>query len=151
METCYMNTDREKKITTIFLTEPEDDNEWDIGAKFPDVLDTIPKDHTIHIVYDGESKRVFTSSCDYSLEEKPLKITFITNGINDDREILLDLWEKVNRMLDTQLGRSYELRRGITPTGDEDIVLAVHADDDSYYVRDESNTELGLNLSIPRR
>ena len=54
-------------------------------------------------------------------------------------------------MLDAQLGRSYELRRGITPTGDEDIVLAVHADDDSYYVRDESNTKLGLNLSIPRR
>ena len=151
METCYMNTDREKKVTTIFLTDPKDDSEWDTTAIFPGVLDLLPKDHTIHIVYDGESKRVFTSSCDYSLEERPLKITFITNGINDDREILLDLWEKVNRMLDTQLGRSYELRRGITPTGDEDIVLAVHADDDSYYVRDESNTELGLNLSIPRR
>ena len=151
METCYINTDREKKTTTIFLTDPKDDNDWDTTTLFPGVLDLLPKDHTIHIVYDGESKRVFTSSCDYSLEERPLKITFITNGINDDREILLDLWEKVNRMLDTQLGRSYELRRGITPTGDEDIVLAVHADDDLYYVRDESNTELGLNLSIPRR
>ena len=151
METCYINTDREKKTTTIFLTDPKDDNDWDTTTLFPGVLDLLPKDHIIHIVYDGESKRVFTSSCDYSLEERPLKITFITNGINDDREILLDLWEKVNRMLDTQLGRSYELRRGITPTGDEDIVLAVHADDDLYYVRDESNTELGLNLSIPRR
>ena len=151
MSTCFMKIDKEKKNTTIFLTNPGNDNEWDTAASFPGVLDTLPKDHTVHIVYDGSAKRVFTSSYDYSLDERPLKITFITNGIDIDGGILLDLWEKVNRMLDSQLGRSYELRRGLTPTGDEDIVLSVYADDDSYHVCDENNTGMGLDLSIPRR
>ena len=62
MLTCFMKIDREKKNTTVFLTKPEDVNEWGSLAPFPEVLDTVPKDHTVNIVYDSSTKRVFTSS-----------------------------------------------------------------------------------------